>query len=117
MEATTVYNIRKADLVSFIEEYKTSQLDNTVLTWLSEVRVGTPTVCDVMKVSPQTISNWINAGKLRVINEGRKSHEFNLSDVVRLYLKNLDKKVEKQREHLESLKKNQAKINALRQTN
>ena len=93
MIATTVYNIDKRDLDAFLDEFKKNILDHSkdygteiVFAWLSAIKVTTPTVCEILRISSQTLTNWVKADRLRVINEGCKPHEYDLSEVIKLYL-------------------------------
>ncbi|MDR2927163.1 MAG: hypothetical protein LBV41_03010 [Cytophagaceae bacterium] len=82
MTTETTYRIDKRDMDNFMRECGSEM----VLAWLSGNHIDTQTVCGILKVSPRTLTNWIQAGRLIVVNEGKKSHEFDFSDVVRLFL-------------------------------
>ena len=82
MTSETTYRVDKKDLDSFMREYGSEM----VLAWLSGNRISTAAVCDILKVSPRTLTNWIQAGRLMVVNEGERAHEFDLSEVVKLFL-------------------------------
>ena len=57
-----------------------------VLAWLTGNRITTQAVCEILKISPNTVTNWIKAGYLTVLNEGKRPHEFDLSDIVKRFL-------------------------------
>ena len=82
MTTKTVHEIDDKYLTSFVRQ----QGIELVLAWLGGNRITTPTVCDILKVSPKTLYNWIHSERLMVTNEGRKPHEFDFSEVVKLYL-------------------------------
>ena len=82
MTAETTYKVDKRDLDSFMKEYGSEM----VLAWLCGIKVTSPTVCDILKISSGTLTNWIKDGSLTVTNEGKKAHEFDLSDVIRFFI-------------------------------
>lgn len=82
MTSEVTYKLEEKDLNNFMQKLSSEM----VLSWLTGVRLSSPTVCDILKVSPRTLTNWINAGRLIVKNDGERSHEFDMSDVVKLYL-------------------------------
>ena len=82
MTSVTTYNITDKDLDSFIKKHSSERM----LSWLCGNRISTNAVCEILKVSPKTLYNWIQAGQLMIINEGQKPHEFDLSEVIRLFL-------------------------------
>ena len=87
MTAETTYRIDKKDMDAFMRDYSSEM----VLAWLTGNRVSTQTVCDILKVSERTLTNWIRDGRLIVLNEGKRAHEFDFSDVVKLFLKKTNK--------------------------
>lgn len=82
MTTTTIYNIDGRELENFMAKYGSEM----VLAWLCGNRLSSETVCNILKVSRCTLSNYIKAGRLTVLNEGERAHEFDLSDVIRLFL-------------------------------
>ena len=82
MISEMTYKVDKKDLDSFMREYGSEM----VLAWLCGNRITSSTVCDILKIHRNTLTNWIRDGKLTVINEGKKEHEFDFSDVVKRFL-------------------------------
>ena len=82
MTSETTYRVDKKDMDAFMQDYGSEM----VLLWLCGNRVSSHTVCDILKISEGTLRNWIKDGSLTVLNEGKKHHEFDLSDVVRFFI-------------------------------
>ena len=82
MTTQTTYKVDKRDLDMFMSEYGSEM----VLARLCGIKVASPTVCDILKISSGTLTNWIKDGSLIVANEGKKAHEFDLSDVIRFFI-------------------------------
>jgi predicted site-specific integrase-resolvase len=61
------------------------------LAHLSGNRISSSAVCEILKISERTLTNYITDGKLRVTNEGKRAHEFDFSDVVKFFLKKTNK--------------------------
>ena len=82
MVSETTYRVDKNDLDAFMRDYGSEM----VFAWLAGERISSQTACDILKICPKTMTNWINDGRMVVLNEGKRSHEFDLSDIVRLRL-------------------------------
>jgi len=82
MVAETTYKISEKELQSFMRQYGFELF----LSSLTGNRIGTAATCEILRISPRTLTNWIQAGTVIVKNTGEKAHEFDLHDIIKLLL-------------------------------
>ncbi|MDR0714595.1 MAG: helix-turn-helix domain-containing protein [Bacteroidales bacterium] len=96
MKTKTIIEVDQDELYSAIESIVDSRLSaiNEDLWYarFSGERVRSPSACDILKISAQTLSNWVRADKIRPLNIGSSKYEFRLSDILRLRLSKINSK-------------------------